>query len=265
MKAPELVTNVLLKMADHVRPGVSTFTLDTLAEYEIQKLGGFSYNKGYHPDWARFPYPAVSCISVNNEIVHGVPAVSKILKEGDIVSLDVGVIDEDGNCGDAAMTLPVGQISKEDQLLLHYAKSTLYAGIKKIKNGATIYDLAKAMETKAAERKFVINRQFTGHGIGRRMHMDPNILHVTNWLAHVDQKRFDEYETYMDVKLTTGQIICLEPQLTYTDPWGMIDPNTGWTAVTKDGRKSAFFEHMIRVLDDGYEILTTHIQPFKLT
>lgn len=264
MKAPELVSKVLLKMADHVRPGITTFTLDAIAAAELKKLGGFPYNKGYHPKWARFPYPAVTCLSVNDQIAHGIPS-QRVLKEGDIVTLDLGVIDEDGNAGDSAMTVPVGEISKEDKLLLHYAKAVLYAGIKKVKAGVTVRQIARAMEQKAAERKFVINRQLGGHGIGKKMHEEPTIYHVTNNYAHISEEKYNEYEKFMDIELEAGKTYCLEPMVTFADPWGVIDPDTGWEFRTKDHRNCAMFEHMVKCLDDGYEILTTHIQPFQVS
>ena len=257
MKAPELVSTILLRLKEHVRPGVTTFTLDALAEQFLKELGGFSYNKNYHPKWARFPYPAVLCTSINSEIAHGVPS-QRVLKEGDIINIDLGVIDEDGNCGDSALTLPVGEISEKDKILLHYAKNVLYTGIMKIKAGVTLHELAVAMKRRADERKFVINQQFCGHAIGREMHEQPFIYHVPN--PYRESEMVEKYQKLMDVELKTGQVICLEPMLTYSDPWGWVDSNTGWTAKTRDGKNSAMFEEMILVKDDGFEILTTHLK-----
>lgn len=263
MKANDLVSAVLTKLVKHVRPGVTTFTLDCIAEEEIKALGGFSFNKGYHPAWARFPYPAVLCANVNDSIAHAIPNQRK-LKEGDIITLDLGVIDSEGNCGDAAICVPVGEISEQDKMLIRYAKSTLYAGIKVIKNGVTVRQIAQAMERKANERKFVINRQLAGHGIGKRMHEDPPIYQVTNHYAHVDEIHYKTHERFMDIELKTGMTVCLEPMVTFSDSWGVIDSQTGWEFKTRDGKKSAMFEHMIKVTDDGHEILTTHFEPFKL-
>ena len=257
MKAAEMVSTILLELKEHVRPGITTFTLDTLAEQAIKRLGGFSYNKNYHPKWARFPYPAVLCTSINNEIAHGVPS-QRVLKEGDIVNIDLGIIDADGNCGDSSFTLPVGQISEQDKMLLHYAKKTLYAGIMAVRAGRTLDDLARAMMRKADERKYVINHQLCGHGIGRDMHEDPLIYHVTN--PYIEGDRVDKYQKLMDVELKAGQVICLEPMITYQDKWGFVDPDTGWAYRTRDGKKSAMFEEMVLVKDDGYEILTTHLK-----
>lgn len=257
MKAAELVSTVLLELKEHVRPGITTFTLDALAADAIKRLGGFSYNKNYHPSWARFPYPATICTSVNTEIAHGVPS-QRVLKEGDIINIDLGVIDEDGNCGDSSFTLPVGAISEQDKMLIHYAKKTLYAGIMAIKAGVAIEDLARAMERKAAERKYVINRQLCGHAIGKEMHEQPYIYHVTN--HYREGAMVDKYQALMDKTLTAGQIVCLEPMITYSDPWGFVDSDTGWTYRTRDGKNSAMFEEMVLVKDDGFEILTTHLK-----
>lgn len=256
MKAPELVTAVLLEMKKHCVPGVSTFTIDSIAEKKLKELGGFSYNKGYRPEWARVPYPAVTCISVNNVIAHGIPNQTLILKEGDLVNLDIGVIDEDGNCGDSSFTVGVGKVSDKDELLLRYAKKILYAGIAKVKEGVMIGEIASAMAAVARERNMLINHQICGHYIGKHMH-ESAFYHVPN-PHYQNQKDFDDYEKLMEVKLEAGKIVCLEPCVTNgKDKWGQIDED-GWEFRTKDGAKSAMFEHMIKILPDGYEILTNH-------
>lgn len=258
MNAQELVSAVLLKVKEHVEPGVTTFALDAIAEVELKKLGGFSYNKNYHPKWARFPYPAVTCISVNNEMAHGIPS-QRVLKNGDLVHIDLGVIDNDGNCGDAAFSIAVGDISKEDEMLLHYAKKCLYNGIKILKNGATIDDVAREVSRTAGERKFVVNHQLCGHGIGKHMHEKPDIYYAPNHY-HNDPENFDRYQKFLDFEFKTGMVICMEPVISTLDKWGVVDPKTGWTYYNRYGKKSAMFEEMVKITDDGYEILTTHLQ-----
>jgi len=256
MKAHEIVSKVLLKMKEHVRPGIDTFTINAVGASELKKLGGTSYNQGYKPNWARTAFPAVACISVNNVIAHGIPSESIFLEEGDLVNLDIGIRDSEGNCGDAAFSLGVGKLSEKDEILLRYAKKVLYAGIAKVKEGVMIGEVAAAMQRVANERKLLINHQLCGHYIGKEMH--ENAFYQVPNPYFQDPKQFDQYEKYMEEKLVAGKILCLEPCLTNgRDKWGKIDDD-GWELKTADGANSAMFEHMIRVLPDGYEILTNH-------
>lgn len=256
MKAQDLASQVLLAVKPHVVPGVSTFALDTIAAKTLKELGGFSYNKGYHPSWARFPWPTTTCISVNNVIAHGIPSENVILQNGDLCNIDIGVLDQDGNCGDCSFSLGVGDISDKDEILLRYAKKVLYAGISKVKAGAMIGDLVAAMQRVANERNMIINGQMASHYIGKEMH-ESAFYNAPN--PYRDKEKFEEYEKeYMSEKLQAGRILCLEPIITNgKDQWGQIDQN-GWELRTRDGAKSAYFEHMIKILPDGYEILTTH-------
>jgi methionyl aminopeptidase len=256
----DAITELLTYTSSFVKPGVSTMTLNNLAEAKMDELGVAAYNKGYFPKWASARYPYATCISVNDEIAHGIPS-EYVLKEGDLVNIDLGV-KVDGRCGDAALSLPVGKVSEKNQKLLHYAKKALYAGIDKVASDVAVWEIAKAIEEVAGWGGFVVNRQLVGHGIGKEMHEEPYIYHVMNhYVQAADQwKSFDDIA---QVKLKAGQIICLEPQLTFKDRWGVRQDNE-YTFKTSDGLPSAFFEHMVLVKDDGYEILTKHIQPFKL-
>ena len=257
--AAEIVSKVLVEIASHVRPGVNTFTLDCVAESAINKLGAYSYNKNYWPSWSRFAWPTVSCISVNNIVAHGLPSETTVLQEGDLVNIDIGIIDKNGDCGDAALTVGVGNLSEEDEQLLYYAKKVTYAGIQKLIDGVTNHEVAQAMENKAAERNFVINAQMCGHRIGKKMHEEPLIYHITNPFYHGDQ--YEQYSKFMRNTFHEGEVVCLEPCVTFKDKWGVIDPQTGWTVQTRDHRKSAMFEHMIQIGKDGFEVLTTHFAP----
>lgn len=255
MKAPELVSQVLLAIKSHVRPGISTFTLDSIAEKKLKEFGGKSYNKGYHPKWARYPFPATTCMSVNNVVAHGIPS-EKLLRKGDIVNVDLGVIDEDGNCGDAAFTLAVGELSANDEMLLRYAKKILYAGISKVKGGVTVGEIVSAMQRVALERNMMINAQMCSHYIGKHMHENAFYNAPNPYIIKEDFERYDKEQ--MGIKLEAGKILCLEPIITNgRDKWGQIDQN-GWEIRTQDGAKSAYFEHMILIKEDGHEILTNH-------
>jgi methionyl aminopeptidase len=254
-KVWDIESAILREVASHVRPGVTTLTLNNLARQLLKHYDVASYNRGYLPKWATDPYPYETCICVNNEIVHGFPS-DRPLVEGDLVNIDLGII-KDNHCADAALSVGVGAISDADRDLLHTAKKALYAGIEKVRAGVKIDTIARAIEEMAWHRKFVVNCTFTGHGIGQSMHEEPAIYHARN--PYYDRPELAmQYQQYMEVELKAGQIICLEPALTRGDRFGVPSDN-GWTWVTRNGAKSALFEHMVLVKDDGYEVLTTHI------
>lgn len=256
MEVWDIESQILREVASHVRPGVTTLTLNNVARHLMQEYDVASANKGYFPEWASEPYQYETCISVNDEIAHGVPSDRK-LKEGDLVNIDLGII-KNGQCADAALTVPVGNISEADAELLHYAKKSLYAGIEKVCAGQRIDVIARAIEEMAWHRKYVVNASFSGHGIGSKMHMEPHIYHARN--PYYDNPQLaEQYQKFMDVKLEAGQIICLEPALTKVDRFGMPMDN-GWTWCTKNKQKSAQFEEMVEVLPDGFRILTSHLK-----
>jgi methionyl aminopeptidase len=259
MKIWDIESLILKDLASHVRPGITTMTLNNLARDLIKQYDVASFNRGYHPDWAPGPYPYETCISVNDEIVHGLPS-ERVLKNGDLVNIDLGII-KDGQCADAALSMGVGEISEEDKTLLHFAKKALYAGIAVIRDGVRVETIARAIEDTAAHRKFVVNTTFTGHAIGKQMHQEPYIYHARNPFYNDNQAAAD-YQSHLNKTLHTGQIVCLEPAVTKRDRYGEQCENK-WTFRTRDGSKSALFEHMILVKEDGYEILTTHIEPFR--
>lgn len=243
MKAYEIVSETLKTVAEAVKPGVTTKELDAIAEKKILELGGTPYNKGYQPKFASIPFPATLCTSVNDVIAHGIPS-DYVLKEGDIINLDLGV-KKDGLCGDAALMVPVGKISDRDERLLRYAKRTLYKGIEQVKAGVKIKEIGIAMERYARQMGFVINFHFCGHHIGKEMHEDPFIPSV--YLAGLGEEELKE-----------GDMICIEPMLTYKDNMG-VSQLDGWSWKTRDGRNSAMWETMLEITSDGYKILTDHI------
>lgn len=244
LKPWEIVSETLKYLVPLVRPGMTTKDLDKLAEEKVLELGGRPYNKGYHPTWAETPFPATICTCVNDQIAHGIPS-DYILQDGDLLNIDIGV-EKDGLCGDSGLSVPVGQLSGRDERLLRYTKRTLYIGIDQVRAGTRVGDIGIAMDKYARQMGYVINFAFGGHGIGKRMHEEPRIPHC-------------ELPGFGDEILKEGQMICLEPMLTYKDPFGKSLPD-GWCWVTGDGRKSAMFEHQLLVTKDGCEILTTHIE-----
>lgn len=242
MTAWEIVSITLKTLTASIKEGVTPKELDELAESIIKLYGGRPFNKGYQPKFAKTPFPATVCISVDSEIAHGIPNDIP-LKKGQILSIDVGV-EKDGLCGDAALTVGVGKITREDQRLINAAKEVLFAGISKVKAGANIKIISLAIEQKAEELGYVTNMIFGGHGIGEKMHQFPTIPNFAS-------PRFGSYF------LREGEMICLEPQITYTDRIGFVDQD-GWTRKTGDGEKSAFFEHQLLVTKAGCKILTNH-------
>ncbi len=244
MKAHEIVSEVLKRMAATARPGVTGLMLEDVAIKVINECGGHSYNKGYFPSWATKPYPAATCININHFIAHGVPSNYKF-RDGDIVNIDLSVVDPDGICGDAALTVPIGDLNKRTERLLRVAANTTYEVIRHIKNGVLTDDLARITQRFVWNHNLLVNRRFTGHGIGVKMHEFPKIYST-----------IEDGQVYETLK--TGDILCIEPILTTgTDDIG-VTLDDGWTVITRDRMPSAMFEHMVRVTDDGCEVLTTH-------
>lgn len=244
MKPEEVISEVLRTVVAQAKVGVGLQELDRIAENAISIMGATPYNKGYHPEWASSPFPATLCLGVNDTIAHGIPD-NTILKEGDILSIDCGV-KINGRCGDAALTIPIGEVDNQKDRLLRYAKRALYEGISIIKDGVEVNEIGEVIERFAGQNGYVVNKNLRGHGIGEEMHQHP-IIRMNSTFPYEES-----------FKLRTGMIICLEPFLTIKDAYGYILPD-GWTFKTRDQRPSAIFEHMIEVLPSGYNILTNHI------
>lgn len=245
MEVYKIISDILRQMAQMAKPGVKTSEIDKYAEELIANYGCKSYNKGYKPDWADKAYPCVSCINRNDVIAHGIPDDTEI-QDGDIISFDLGIIDKDGNCGDAALSVGVGNITNAKKRLLYYAYGTMMAGIEAMKPGVNTFDVARAIQAFAMSRGFRINRRFAGHRIDKEMHLKPNIYNTIE-----DGHKFDV--------LKEGDVFCVEPMVTSgMDNMGR-PTGDGWCFVTQDGKPSAFFEHMVKITKDGAEILTDHI------
>ncbi len=233
-QAGKIVATVLETLARQVKAGMKTKELDEIASREITRLGGKPSFKGYHG------FPATICVSVNDEIVHGIPG-ERVLQEGDIVSLDVGAI-YDGFQGDAAITVGVGKISLEANQLIWTTEGALKAGITAARPGNRLGDISSAIQQYAESRGYSVVREYGGHGIGREMHEEP--------LVH----NFGEAGTGQVLK--KGMTIALEPMLNMGD-WRTRLSNDQWTVLTVDGSLSAHFEHTIAISDKVAEVLTS--------
>jgi methionyl aminopeptidase len=242
--AAGIVTDTLLELKAMTKPDVSLDMLDEMAERMIRERGGTSENKGYKPSWAETPFPSTVCMSVDEEAGHGIPH-SRTLKEGSIITYDLAVRYKSG-CGDAALTVAVGNIDNRKERAMRYGLETLYKGIEKVKAGVPISVIGETINDFASSRGYNIIKEFGGHHIGRKMHEKPNIPH------------YYDYQNPAKEVLKEGAIICIEPII--TPGKGKITlAKDGWTIFTLDRQPCVMFEHMILVLKDSYEILTKHI------
>lgn len=235
----KILAKVLTKVAKKVAPGLSTYDLDKYAFDLIKAEGATPAFLNYRPEGAPSSFPATICISVNNEIVHGIPLKTKILKEGDIISLDLG-IKYKGLFTDHAVTVPVGKISKSDQRLLDDTKKALEIGIWAAQGGATVGDIGYAIES-FVNRKYGIVRELAGHGVGVKIHEDP-------YIPNYGKKGKGQ-------KLIPGMIVAIEPMLNLGKD-GIMVADDDWTIKTADGTRSAHFEHTILITEGDAEILT---------
>lgn len=232
-EAGRVVARVLEALKAKAAPGITTAELDEEAERLIRKLGAIPSFKGYHG------YPATICASINEQVVHGIPD-GRRLNEGDILSVDVGAILK-GYHGDAAVTLPIGAVSPEARRLLEVTEGALWAGIAKARAGLHTGDISAAIQEWVESRGMSVVREYTGHGIGRQMHEDPQIPNFGRaGTGHI---------------LREGMTFALEPMVNL-GTWKTKVLSDGWTVVTEDGRLSAHFEHTIAVTDGEPLVLT---------
>jgi len=232
--ASRIVAEILLELREVVRDGITTAEIDRLAEEKTLKRNAKPAFKGYRG------FPASICISINHEVVHGIPSPKRIVKSGDVVGLDFGVI-FDGFFGDSAVTVPVGEITPEVQNLLRITEQALYKAIEAAVPGNFLSDVSAAIQTLADEHHFGIVREFCGHGIGRALHEDPPVLNYV--------------QSGKGPKVKPGLVIAIEPMINLGSEKVKVLED-GWTVVTLDGRPSAHFEHTIAVTPEGPEILT---------
>lgn len=235
-----VIARILRAVAAAVAPGVATKSLDDLAVQLIKEAGAVPAFLNYRPDGADRPYPASLIVSINDEVVHGIPG-NRILKEGDIVALDLG-INFEGVFLDHAVTVPVGKIGPKDKELLSVTEAALYEGIEAIKMpGGAIGDIGHAIESAIDKRKFGIVRTLSGHGVGRAIHEDP-------YVPNYGKKGKGE-------RLRPGMVIAIEPMITRGSE-DVVLLDDGYTLVTADHSRSAHFEHTVLITEKGAEILT---------
>ena len=232
-QASRIVAEILEELRPHCRPGVTTRELDRISEEKTRRHGAKPAFKGYRG------FPRTLCASINEEVVHGIPA-ERVLKEGDIVGLDFGVI-VDGYYGDAAITVPIGAIAPELQQLLRVTEQCLYLGIDQMVPGNHLADISRAIQAHAETHGYSLVKEFGGHGIGRRLHEDPMVLNYV-----VDGR---------GIRLRTGLVLAIEPMVNLgVDTVKIL--RDGWTVVTMDGKPSAHFEHTVAITDNGPEVLS---------
>lgn len=241
----KILAGIIDKLSGMVRPGIKTKELDMAAEGLVLNFGGSCSFKGHEG------YPACLCASINEEIVHAAPS-ERELKEGDIISLDLGIFYK-GFHSDMAITLPVGKISSEAQKLIDVTKKSLEMGIEKIKPGNYFGDISRAVQKYTEGQGFGVVRELCGHGIGRELHEDPQILNsVSTTKETVDKVK---YLGEAKIKLEEGMVFCIEPMITAGD-WRIRKSEDGFGYQTRDNSLSAHFEHTIAVTKDGYRVLT---------
>jgi methionyl aminopeptidase len=238
-EAGRLVGEVLTELAAAVAPGVSTADLDELAEKRIRQAGATPAFKGYHG------YPATICASINDEVIHGIPSGRRVLNEGDIISIDVGA-SLDGYFGDSALTLPVGQISEPAASLLRVTEEALYKAIDEAKAGRRVSDIGHAVQKHVEAYGYSVVREFVGHGIGQKMHEEPQIPNYG--------------EPGHGPRLAEGMVLAIEPMVNAGTAAVKVLAD-GWTAVTRDKSLSAHFEHTVAVTAGDPWILTARDVP----
>ena len=232
----QIVAVILNTLKKHCQPGITTLELDKIAEDLTFKYKAKAAFKGYKG------FPGTLCTSVNEEVVHGIPS-NRVLKDGDVVSIDYGVFHRDFY-GDAAVTIPVGQVSKEVEFLLQTTQKSLALGIEKALPGNHLGDISAAIQGHAESRGFSLVKEFSGHGVGRNLHEEPAVLnYVSNGRG---------------ISLKPGLVLAIEPMVNQgTDKVIILDDK--WTVITQDGKKSAHFEHSIAITENGPEILSLGI------
>ena len=233
--AGRVVARTLDLLREAVRPGISTLELDALAEQSIREAGAIPSFKGYHG------FPGSICASVNEEVVHGIPRATKVLADGDIISIDCGAI-LDGWHGDSAITVPVGTVTEEDRTVMEVCEEAMWQGIAQMRPGNRLGDIGHAIESYIASRgNFGNVREYGGHGIGTQMHMEPHVLNYS--------------PPGRGMRLVEGMCLAIEPMVNMgTERTRVLDDD--WTVVTLDGKPSAHFEHSVAVTHNGPWVLT---------
>ena len=237
-EACAVAATVLARLKDQVRPGITTYDLDQIGRDLIASFGARSACHGYQLHSRR--YPAYTCLSVNEEVVHGIGSLKRILRDGDIISLDV-VVEYNGYIGDNALTVPVGTIAPKTQELLKVTEEALHLGIQQAVVGNRIGDISHTVQTFVEKHGFSVVREMVGHGVGRAMHEEPQI-------PNFGRRNSGE-------KIKAGMTLAIEPMVNLGG-YAVRTLADGWTVVTTDSQPSAHFEHTVLTTDSGPEILT---------
>jgi len=238
-KAGKILAEIMLEIEKEVRPGIDTMQLDKLADELVFARGGKAAFKGYGEK--NNPFPATICASINDEVVHGIPSTERILNEGDILKVDIG-IEIDGYFSDMARSFAVGKISKEAQKLIEVTERSFWKGVAKLKEGANLSEYSKTVQKVVEEAGFSVVKNLVGHGIGKSLHEEPQILN------------YFEYG-YRDLMLEKGMTLALEPMVNEGD-YKTIIGRDGWVFLTADRKLSAHYENTVVITDKGVEILT---------
>ena len=242
-EAGRIAAEALAKAVAAVRPGASTLDVDRVAEAHIRSRGAVPTFIGYPPQAGKYAFRHTICASVNEEIVHGIPSAERALKDGDILSIDIGATYK-GYVGDTAVTVPVGKVSAEARRLIDTTREALDAAIREMQPGAKLSRIGAAVESLARSRGYTVVRNYCGHGVGRDMHEPPQ---VPNY--------FDPAYRLGDLILKPGLVLAIEPMVCEGDADNRTLPDR-WTVVTADGKRAAHFEHTVAITESGHEILT---------
>ena len=240
-EAGRVVAIVYDELEKHIKPGITTLELDQIAEQTMKKLGAEPAEKGYDPGIKVVPkFPSSICVSINDEVIHGIPSKYRTLKEGDIVSIDTVAL-KNGYNGDAARTFIVGKTNKENQRLVNVTKQAFFEGIKYAKKGNRLGDICHAIGEYVHSQGYSVVREFQGHGIGREMHEDPGIPNYG--------------KAGRGISLEPGMTLAIEPMVIQGKP-NILELDDGWTIITEDGSMAAHYENTILITEKEPEILT---------
>jgi len=242
-KVGSVVARVLSKLKEYAKPGVSTGELDRVALEMTEQAGALALFKGVRSPYAKKAFPGAICASVNEEVVHGIPSINRVLNQGDILSVDFGV-KLDGYCGDSAITFGIGEISALDQKLIDVTRQVLDIAVKMCRSGIKWSVIAGEMQRYCENEGFAVVRDYVGHGIGMDMHEDPK---VPNFVSNELLKN--------DIVLREGMVLAVEPMIN-SGSCKVKTKADGWVVVTVDGKKSAHYEHTIAIINNGCKVLT---------
>ena len=239
-EANRIIRTILVDLRGFVRPGVTTIEIDRFAEQRIRAAGGVPAFKGYPHRNDGHDFPGTICASLNDEVVHGVPSQRTVLKSGDILSVDLGIL-YNGYYGDAAETFPVGDITTEAQRLLDVTRDALAKAVEQVRPGRRVSDIGFAVQSHVEEHGFSVVREFVGHGIGASLHEEPQIPNFG--------------QPGRGMRLTPGMVLAIEPMVNAGGPEVVLSAEDGWTARTRDGSLSAHFELSVAVTEGGPKVL----------